>query len=163
MSAAERAFRTACDGLARSPDGSSVEVSGLLLGREIGPNLLITSALAGDQISTESGSELDENFMAATAYSVAAGKIGDRIVGMFHSHPGIGIFMSQQDVRTLANFQRLYPRFVMMVIDPLTRLRYKFFSYDAGAGSVRVLPAQVVRYEPKRHLGQGTSEVESIA
>jgi proteasome lid subunit RPN8/RPN11 len=146
--AVRQALKTVCGGLARSTDASNVEVSGLLLGREIGADLLITSAVAGDQVSTEFGSELDQNFMAAIAHSMVTGKLRDRIVGMFHSHPRIGIFMSQQDLRTLLNFHRLYPRFVMMVIDPLTRLRYQFFRYDIRTGSVRLLPALVIR--PRR-------------
>jgi len=144
-SAARRALKTACEGLAGSTNTTNVEVSGLLLGKEMGTDLLITSAVTGDQISTEFGSELDENFMAAIAHSMVTGKMTDRIVGMFHSHPRMGIFMSQQDIRTLVNFQRLYPRFVMMVIDPLTRVRYQFFGYDMGTGFVRLLPVQVIR------------------
>jgi len=143
-SAARQALRTACEGLARSTDDSNIEVSGLLLGREIGPDLRITSAITGDQISTEFGSKLDENFMAAIAHRVVTGRIRDRVVGMFHSHPGIGIFMSEQDVRTLVNFQRLYPRFVMMVIDPLTQLRYRFFRYNGETGSLQLLPVHLI-------------------
>jgi 26S proteasome regulatory subunit N11 len=138
-------LRMVCTGLASSQDGTSVEISGLLLGREIAEKLLVTSAIAGDQISNAFGSELDENFMAGIAHSIMTGKRKDRIVGMFHSHPGIGIFMSRRDVRTLANFQRLYPRFLMMVIDPLTRVRYRFFTYDDATRSAHVLPVQVIR------------------
>ncbi len=133
-----------CGGLGRYPDGDNVEVSGLLLGKEIEVHLFITSAIAGNQISTEFGSELDENFMAAIAHRIVTGKITEKIVGMFHSHPRIGVFMSRQDIRTLVNFQKLYPRFVMMVIDPLTRQRYQFFTYDGRTGSVLRIPVQVI-------------------
>jgi proteasome lid subunit RPN8/RPN11 len=144
-SAIRQTLRAVCAGLATSRDRTNVEVSGLLLGKQIVDDLFITSAVAGDQISGEFGSELARDFIAAIAQSVLTGNRKDRIVGMFHSHPGFGVFMSQQDVLTLANFQKLYPGSVMMVIDPLKKLRYKFFTYDAAAGSVRVLPVQVVR------------------
>jgi 26S proteasome regulatory subunit N11 len=140
----DQALRIVCNGLARSQHGDSIEVSGLLLGREIGAGLFITSAVSGKQVSTQYGSELDENFIAAIAHQVATGKREDRIVGMFHSHPGIGIFMSRQDVRTLMNFQRLHPAFVMMVIDPLTRVRYRFFRYDTETGTARPFPAELI-------------------
>lgn len=134
-----QALKTVCEGLARSPNGSNVEVSGLLLGREFAGGLLITSTVTGKQTSNESRSELDENFMATIAQAMITGEITERIVGMFHSHPDIGIFLSQQDVRTLANFDRLYPGFVMMVIDPLKKPRYGFFGYDAQTQSAHLL------------------------
>ena len=137
-------LKTVCEGLGRSAGGGSVEISGLLLGRDLAGNLFITSAVTGDQVSTEFGSELDDNFMARVAQAMITGKITERIVGMFHSHPGIGVFLSQQDVRTLANFQRLYPRFVMMVIDPLARVRYRFFRYDTEAQMARPLSVELI-------------------
>jgi 26S proteasome regulatory subunit N11 len=117
------------EGAAKSTNNMN-EVSGLLLGRESVDGLLITSAVTGKQISSEIRSELDKDFMAAIAYGLLAGNMRERIVGMFHSHPGLGVFLSQQDVDTLANFSRLYPGFLMMVTDPLAKLRYKFFRYD---------------------------------
>ena len=136
-----QALKTVCEGLARPPNGSNVEVSGLLLGREFVGGLLITSTVTGKQTSNESRSELDEDFMATIAQAMIAGQMVERIVGMFHSHPDIGIFLSQQDVRTFANFCRLYPGFVMMVIDPLRPRgeRYKFFRYDAHTRSAHLL------------------------
>jgi len=136
-----QALKTVCEGLARSPNGGNVEVSGLLLGREFAGGLLITSTVTGKQTSNESRSELDEDFMATIAQAMIAGQMVERIVGMFHSHPDIGIFLSQQDVRTFANFCRLYPGFVMMVIDPLRPRgeRYKFFRYDAHTRSAHLL------------------------
>ncbi|MGA2239486.1 MAG: Mov34/MPN/PAD-1 family protein [Candidatus Bathyarchaeia archaeon] len=139
-SAIRQALSIVCSGLAISQDGKSIEVSGLLLGAEIPNGIVITSAVAGEQVSTELASKLDENFMARIAHDMATGKTKGRIVGLFHSHPGIGIFMSQQDVRTLANFQRLYPNFVMMVIDPLDEdfeRCYTFFRYHDETGSAQ--------------------------
>ena len=100
---------------------------------------MITSTTTGKQTSSEIRSELDENFMAAIAQDMIMGKMTERIVGMFHSHPGIGIFLSQQDVRTLANFHTLYPGFVMMVIDPLKKPRYEFFRYDSQTRMAHLL------------------------
>ena len=144
QSVIDQALGIVCSGLPRSQHEDSIEISGLLLGREIGTGLFITSALSGRQVSTQYGSELDENFMAAVAHQVATGKREDRIVGMFHSHPGVGIFMSRQDVRTLMNFQRLRPAFVMMVIDPLTRVRYRFFRYDPETETARPFSVEVI-------------------
>lgn len=134
-----QALKTVCHGLARSPSDNDLEISGLLLGREFAGGLVITSTTTGKQTSSAIRSELDENFMAAIAQDMITGKMTERIVGMFHSHPDIGIFLSQQDVRTLANFHTLYPGFVMMVIDPLKKPRYEFFRYDSQTRSAHSL------------------------
>ena len=136
-----QALKTVCEGLAKSPNESNVEVSGLLLGKEFAGGLLITSTVTGKQTSSEIRSKLDEDFMATIAQAMVAGQMVERIVGMFHSHPDIGIFLSQQDVRTFANFCRLYSGFVMMVIDPLRPRgeRYKFFRFDAHTRSAHLL------------------------
>lgn len=140
----DQILKKVCSGLAKAEDGRSVEVSGLLLGREATYSLLVTSIAVGDQLSTEFESRLDERFLAGVVYDIAKGRIKDRIVGMFHSHPGFGIFMSEQDIKTLVNFQRLYSRFVMMVVDPLTELRYVFFTYDVETGSVCRLQVELI-------------------
>jgi proteasome lid subunit RPN8/RPN11 len=89
-------------------------------------------------------SKLDDSFVASVATRLITEKTRDRIVGMFHSHPDIGIFLSQQDVQTLANFQRLYPRFVMMVIDPLKLQKFEFFTYDEETRLARPLAVQLI-------------------
>jgi len=145
-SALDLAMQIVCRGLCASKYGSNMEISGLLLGREIGDGLLITSAITGPQASTELESRLDDNFVASVATEMMTGRMRDRIVGMFHSHPGIGIFMSSQDAQTLANFQRLYPSFLMMVIDPLRLEKFRFFRYDYETMSVRTIVVQVVEW-----------------
>jgi len=79
-------------------------------------------------------SELGQDFIASVAHGLATGKTDERIVGMFHSHPALGIFVSQQDAKTMINFQRLSPRFVMMIVDPLPEKpddrMFKFFRFD---------------------------------
>jgi proteasome lid subunit RPN8/RPN11 len=122
-----------CAGLAKAQDGSSIEIPGLLLGAEMQRSLVITQAIPGRQFSAES--EIDKDFMAAAAH--LSTDEGIRIVGMFQSHPGLGVFGSEQDLRTLATFQRLCPHFVMMIIDPLTTRRFNFFRYDATTKLVR--------------------------
>ena len=84
--AISQALRVACAGLAKSEEGKSVEVSGLLLGRDLVGDLLVTSAISGTQVSSELGCQLDENFLASVAYKILANKTSERIVGMFHSH-----------------------------------------------------------------------------
>jgi proteasome lid subunit RPN8/RPN11 len=141
--AALQALKTVCRGLATSPSDNNVEISGLLLGKEFSGGVVITSTTTGKQTSSQSGSELDENFMAAIAQDMITGRMAERIVGMFHSHPGIGIFLSQQDVRTLANFHALYPGFLMMVIDPLKlKKRYEFFRYDSETRMAHLLAVE---------------------
>jgi len=141
-----RILKIVCGGLAVSREGRNLEVSGLLVGKERLDKLLITSAVTGEQSSSETRSDLSEDFMAGVAYKLLESNAEERIVGMFHSHPGFGIFISQRDARTMIAFQRLYHRFVMMVVDPLVPLsltRYKFFRYDVSEGRVVEIPVAV--------------------
>ena len=149
-----------CGGLAVSRDGNNLEVSGLLLGRESQDKLLITSAVTGEQSSSEIRSDLSEDFMATVANNLIGSERKERIVGMFHSHPGIGIFISQRDARTMMNFQRLYHQFVMMVVDPLVPLsqtRYKFFRCETSTGRVIQVQWLVARFK-----GLGTEKTSSL-
>lgn len=143
-SALDQAMKIVCRGLPTSGDRGCMEVSGLLLGRETGNDILITSAITGAQVSTELTSKLDDDFLAFVATRLMMERKRDRIVCMFHSHPDIGIFLSQQDLQTLANFQRLYPSFIMMVIDPLKLKTYGFFTYDDETRSARPLAVVLI-------------------
>jgi proteasome lid subunit RPN8/RPN11 len=115
------------------------EVSGLLLGRRLDGNV-IEQFVSGDQVSKPYYTRLQTDFLAWVASQVSSGKLGE-VVGWFHSHPGIGLFLSSVDEKTLRTLQGFCHEAVAMVIDPLSSARYRFFMIEEK--SDEVVPVQV--------------------
>ena len=103
----------------------SVEVAGLMIGRERGGVIEVWDAVTGPQVGTAGSVQLDELFMAKVADALHSANLGLYIVGWYHSHPGLSVFMSAVDVRTQLAYQAIYPKSVALVIDPSGYLRTK--------------------------------------
>jgi 26S proteasome regulatory subunit N11 len=101
------------------------EVAGLLIGRERGEELLVRYAVKGHQTGSLGHVVLDELVMARLTELLHLSGAGLYIVGWYHSHPGIGVFMSAIDYATQLNYQRLYPKSVALVIDPVEIIKSK--------------------------------------
>ncbi len=101
------------------------EVAGLLIGRERGEELLVTDAVTGHQTGSLGHVALDELVMARLTELLHSSGVGLYIVGWYHSHPGIGVFMSAIDYATQLNYQRLYPKSVALVVDPVEIINSK--------------------------------------
>jgi len=116
------------------------EVIGLLVGKMQGPILEIWDAVTGGQRGNPGFVELHEEVQAAFAEKLMEEKTGLYVVGWYHSHPGMGLFLSGIDVETQRRYQSLFPRAVALVIDPIiyksTRkasdLRFKVFRVGKG-------------------------------
>ncbi len=145
------------------------EVAGLLIGRERGEELLVTDAVTGHQKGSLGHVALDELVMARLTELLHASGGGLYIVGWYHSHPGIGVFMSAIDYATQLNYQRLYPKSVALVIDPveivnskvLTPNSMKFFRVEED-GAVVELKAVVdgpIRVPKVVQVPAGSDEV----
>jgi len=122
----------ACKYIGTELSGSQLglEVSGLLIGYDAGDKIVIHNFLTGEQESKPFYTSLSDGFLATTARRLAEGEVNGGIYGWFHSHVGVGIFLSSIDVRTLRNMQRLCPDTFAMVVDPLNRERFGFFRYN---------------------------------
>lgn len=107
-----------------------LEVSGLIIGCAAKDRIIIHSILTGDQESKPFYTNLGDDFLASAAKKLADGEISGNIYGWFHSHVGIGVFLSSLDVKTLRNMQRLSPDTFAIVVDPLSKERFGFFRYD---------------------------------
>jgi len=126
------------------------EVAGFLIGRERGEELLVTDAVTGHQTGSLGHVALDEMVMTRLTELLHSSNTGLYIVGWYHSHPGIGVFMSAIDYATQLNYQRLYPRSVALVVDPvevlnsraLTPASMRFFRVEED-GSVVELKAVI--------------------
>lgn len=101
---------------ARSQMGA--EVCGVLIGEEAGGTTVIEAAIAGEG-AAQGGAHV--TFTQDTWEHIYSVKDRDypekRIVGWYHSHPGFGIFLSQQDLFIHENFFSS-PAQVAWVYDP---------------------------------------------
>ncbi len=93
------------------------EVVGVLIGRMGEEEIEIT-----DAIFLGSGNAV---FVEATDYSAITQHLpyeriekGESIVAWWHSHPGLGLFLSGTDVNTQSSYQKLDNRTFALVIDP---------------------------------------------
>lgn len=95
------------------------EVIGLLVGRLAGPVLEIWDAVTGGQRGNPGFVELHEEVQADVAEKLRDEKSGLYVVGWYHSHPGMGLFLSGIDKETQRRYQALFPKAVALVIDPI--------------------------------------------
>jgi len=49
----------------------------------------------------------------------------EMVVGWYHSHPGFGCWLSSVDINTQQSFERLHPRAVAVVVDPIQSVKGK--------------------------------------
>ncbi|GEM_PF-563747 len=111
------------------------EVIGLLIGKMQGQVLEIWDAVTGEQYGKQGFVELNEEIQAEIAEKLQKERKGLTIVGWYHSHPGLGVFLSGTDISTQKIYQKLYPKAVALVIDPLlysktkeiTDIKFKIF------------------------------------
>ncbi len=143
----KQVLRLACERLGEGLGKSlGVEVSGLLTGHAGKKEILINDVIIGDQISTPFYTSLTDDSLARIAKEISNGQIRGRIYGWFHSHAGLGLFLSSIDLKTLRNMQRLCPDAVALVVDPLAEERFRFFRYDFNLGRPRSLQVRVIGY-----------------
>lgn len=112
------------------------EVIGLLVGRtQTGDVLEIWDAVTGGQMGTPGFVSLQEEVQASVAEKLATEETGFYIVGWYHSHPGLGIFLSGTDIETQKQYQTMFSKAVALVIDPMdysktlriSELKFKIF------------------------------------
>ncbi|MCS7095285.1 MAG: Mov34/MPN/PAD-1 family protein [Thaumarchaeota archaeon] len=127
------------------------EVAGLLVGRERKEELLVTDAVTGRQKGSAGHVTLDDSLMATLSALLEGQKIRLYVVGWYHTHPGMGVFLSAVDYATQLNYQKLYPRAVALVVDPWEYVRsnglspscFKFFRVMEDSGLVVEVPTLV--------------------
>ncbi|MCS6788045.1 MAG: Mov34/MPN/PAD-1 family protein [Aigarchaeota archaeon] len=127
------------------------EVAGLLVGRERKEELLVTDAVTGRQRGSAGHVSLDDSLMV-TLSELLEGQRGHLyIVGWYHTHPGMGVFLSAVDYATQLNYQRLYPKAVALVVDPwefakssgLSPSCFRFYRVLEDSGLVVEVPTLV--------------------
>jgi len=109
------------DGLAKIPgQGEDFEVMGLLTGKLEGNSLVVMDCfgvLKGNEVRVAAGVADFEYMVQYTETSDKIGKQG-AVVGWYHSHPGMGCWLSGIDVNTQFNNQNFQDPYVAVVVDP---------------------------------------------
>lgn len=127
------------------------EVIGLLVGRtQSGEVLEIWDAVTGGQMGTPGFVSLQEEVQALVAERLSKEETGFYIIGWYHSHPGLGIFLSGTDIETQRQYQSMFSKAVALVIDPLdysktlriSELKFKVFRLSKD-GRIMQVPVTI--------------------
>jgi 26S proteasome regulatory subunit N11 len=107
--------------------GVPMEVMGLMLGQFVDDyTITCVDVFAmpqhGTGVSVEAVDPVYQTDMMAMLEQTQRKEV---VVGWYHSHPGFGVWMSQVDIGTQASFEKLHPRCVAVVIDPIRSVKGK--------------------------------------
>lgn len=103
----------------------NTELGGVLLGRRAGGRIEVAAAVfPAQQASSGISCSFDIRVIDVVHQAIESTQDAqfrsniDLVVGWVHSHPRLGVFLSQQDLRTLSSWTDLDPAAVAMVVDP---------------------------------------------
>lgn len=119
----------------RATENANVEVGGVLVGGvfrdDTGPFVLIRTIIdAAHAVSGETGLTFTHATWTHINEELEAKHAGEKIVGWYHTHPGFGIFLSEQDTFIHASFFD-QPFHVAFVYDPQSR-EHGMFAWRDG-------------------------------
>ncbi len=95
------------------------EVAGLMIGKVTSDAVEVWDTVTGLQQSSPAYVKLEESVMALVAEVLMENRPDLYIVGWYHSHPGLNVFMSPIDVETQKVYQTMFPKAIALVIDPV--------------------------------------------
>lgn len=107
--------------------GVPMEVMGLMLGEFVDDfTVHVIDVFAMPQSGTGVSVEaVDEVFQTRMMEMLKQTGRDQMVVGWYHSHPGFGCWLSSVDVSTQHAFERLNPRAVAVVVDPIQSVKGK--------------------------------------
>ncbi|KAI9783203.1 MAG: multicatalytic endopeptidase [Geoglossum umbratile] len=107
--------------------GVPMEVMGLMLGEFVDDyTVRVVDVFAMPQSGTGVSVEaVDPVFQTKMMDMLRQTGRPDPVVGWYHSHPGFGCWLSSVDINTQQSFERLTPRAVAVVIDPIQSVKGK--------------------------------------
>jgi proteasome lid subunit RPN8/RPN11 len=110
-------------------DKHDEEIVGVLTGRVAGNTVIIEEAVPGRaSYSGMTEVALDPNNLAEIVDNIIRNDKNQRIVGWYHSHLGLGVFLSDIDVKTQLTLQQ-FSYVIALVVDPIKN-EYSFFYVD---------------------------------
>lgn len=107
--------------------GIPMEVMGLMLGDFVDDyTITCVDVFAMPQHGTGVSVEaVDEVFQTNMLEMLKQTGRPQTVVGWYHSHPGFGCWLSGVDMNTQASFEKLHPRAVAVVVDPVQSVKGK--------------------------------------
>jgi 26S proteasome regulatory subunit N11 len=107
--------------------GVPMEVMGLMLGEYVDDyTVRVLDVFAMPQSGTGVSVEaVDPVFQQQMVDMLKQTGRPELVVGWYHSHPGFGCWLSGVDVNTAASFEKLNPRSVAVVVDPIQSVKGK--------------------------------------
>lgn len=105
--------------LTRSARAGRTEIGGFLIGRVRGQQLFVTRATFPRQTGTSTHVAINDIDMALLAEELTEQGTGEAIIGWWHTHPSLGVFMSGTDIATQERYQAFFPQAIALVIDPV--------------------------------------------
>ena len=113
--------------LKHGKSGIPLEVVGLMLGRFIDDyTVQVVDVFPTPQSSTGTSVEaIDEAFQTEMKTMLQQTGRQEEVVGWYHSHPGFGVWLSNVDINQQMHWEKLNPRCIAVVIDPVQSVRGK--------------------------------------
>lgn len=107
--------------------GIPMEVMGLMLGEFVDEYTVrcvdvFAMPQSGTSVSVES---VDPVFQQEMIDKLKLTGRPEAVIGWYHSHPGFGCWLSSTDTNTQESFERLHPRCVAVVVDPIQSVKGK--------------------------------------
>lgn len=144
--------------------GIPMEVMGLMLGQFVDDyTITCVDVFAMPQHGTGVSVEaVDPVFQTKMLDMLKQTGRSEIVVGWYHSHPGFGCWLSGVDMGTQMSFERLHPRSVAVVIDPVQSVKgkvvidaFRLISPKGGGGMMMMMMGG----DPNAESRQTTSHV----
>jgi proteasome lid subunit RPN8/RPN11 len=105
--------------LTRSARAGRTEIGGFLIGKIKGQQLFVTRATFPRQIGTSTHVAINDIDMALLAEELTEQGTGETIIGWWHTHPSLGVFLSGTDIATQERYQAFFSQAIALVVDPV--------------------------------------------
>ena len=115
---------------------------GLLMGTLQDSALWINDTIPGETEISEVSCAFPTDLLARVATDIVEGRMEGRIVGWYHSHPGLGLFLSQTDMQTHMQFCQFSPYVVSLVAEPKAE-EFGIWIFENGTGVLQ-LPSSLI-------------------
>ena len=145
--------------LKHGKSGIPLEVVGLMLGRWVDDyTVQIVDIFPTPQSGTGTSVEAIDDAYQATMTDMlkSVGRTED-VVGWYHSHPGFGVWLSNVDINQQLYWEKLNPRSIAVVVDPVQSVRGKVV-----IGAFRSIPQSQMSLQAPEEPRETTSFVGSL-
>jgi len=145
--------------LKHGKSGIPLEVVGLMLGQWIDDYTVhIVDIFATPQSGTGTSVEaIDEAYQSTMTEMLKAVGRREDVVGWYHSHPGFGVWLSNVDINQQLYWEKLNPRCIAVVVDPVQSVRGKVV-----IGAFRSIPQNTMPPSTMDEARETTSFIGSL-